>query len=270
MPEQTWQIHVGDGPLVATAIHAGSGLHEETHPHIALEEHERLREEDPFTDLWTEVAPTRVIGMRSRFEVDLNRPREKAVYRTPEDAWGLKVWKESIPEHAASRSLSQYDAFYQTLETLYTEISARHGSFVVYDLHTYNHRRSGPDGPHADDHGNPQVNIGTGTMRNRDKFGGLIDRFISDLASFDFPGGKLDVRENVKFLGGQHARWTHERFPESACVLAIEFKKFFMDEWTGQPDMTLVQAIGDALRATIPGVMGELSTLTGPGRPIAD
>ncbi len=37
---------------------------------------------------------------------------------------------------------------------------------------------------------NPQVNIGTGTMRNRQKFAGVIDRFINDLASFDFPGGK--------------------------------------------------------------------------------
>ena len=224
-----------------------------------MEELERLREEDPFTDLWTEVAPTRVIGTRSRFEVDLNRPREKAVYRTAEDAWGLKVWKESIPDEVADRSLSQYDAFYETLETLYTEISEKYGAFVVYDLHTYNHRREGTDGPHADTEGNPQVNIGTGTMRNREKFAGVIDRFINDLTSFDFPGGKLDVRENVKFFGGQHARSTHERYPQTACVLAIEFKKFFMDEWTGEPDMTLVEAIGDALKSTVPGVLEELA-----------
>ncbi len=265
MSDQIWRLHIGDGPLVATAIHAGGDLHEETFSHIALEELERLREEDPFTDLWTEVAPTRVIGTRSRFEVDLNRPREKAVYRTPEDAWGLNVWKQSISDEFANRSLSQYDAFYETLETLYTEVSQRHGAFVVYDLHTYNHRREGPDGPHADHEGNPQVNIGTGTMRERAKFAGVIDRFINDLTSFDFPSGRLDVRENVKFLGGQHARWTHERFPETACVIAIEFKKFFMDEWTGQPDMSLVEAIGDALKATVPGVLEELTKLPQSG-----
>ncbi len=69
MSDQIWRLHVGDGPLVATAIHAGGDLHEETFPHIALEELERLREQDPFTDLWTEVAPTRVLerdrGLRS-------------------------------------------------------------------------------------------------------------------------------------------------------------------------------------------------------------
>lgn len=264
MSEPTWTIHVGDGPLVATAIHAGNGLHEETLPHVALQRHERMREEDPFTDLWTEVAPTRVIGTRSRFEVDFNRPRDKAVYRTPQDAWGLNVWKESVPPALADRSLGQYDAFYQQLETLYAEISQRHGVFVVYDLHTYNHRRGGPAGPAADQADNPQVNVGTGTMRQRTRFAGIIDRFIRELAAFDFPGGNLDVRENVKFRGGHHARWAHERFPDQACVLAIEFKKFFMDEWTGQADMTLVAAIGDALQATVPGILDELSKLSRP------
>ena len=254
MSDQIWRIQVGDGPLVATAIHAGSALHAETAAHIALEEHQRLREEDPFTDIWTEVAPTRVVGTHSRFEVDLNRPREKAVYRTEEDAWGLKVWKDAISDEVADRSLSRYDAFYEALGSLYAEISAKYGAFVVYDLHTYNHRRAGPDGPHADPDLNPQVNIGTGTLPNRQKFAGVIDRFINDLAAFDFPGGKLDVRENVKFFGGQHARSTHLRYPQRACVLAIEFKKFFMDEWTGELDPEEPEAIPQALGATLIGL----------------
>ena len=39
-------------------------------------------QEDPFTGIWTTVAPTRLIGLHSRFEVDFNRPRDKAVYLT--------------------------------------------------------------------------------------------------------------------------------------------------------------------------------------------
>ena len=39
----------------------------------------------------------RIIVNRSRFEVDINRPRDKAVYITPEDAWGLHIWK-NIPD----------------------------------------------------------------------------------------------------------------------------------------------------------------------------
>jgi hypothetical protein len=262
MSEQTWKLHAGEGPLVATAIHAGGEMRDETATRVALDKLQRLREEDPFTDLWTTVAPTRVIGTRSRFEVDLNRPREKAVYRVPEDAWGLHVWKDSLPDDVAERSLAQYDGFYQALEQLYGNIAQQHGKFVVYDLHTYNHRRSGPDGPEADPAGNPQVNIGTGTLSDRSKFAGIIDRFIKDLSEFDFPGGKLDVRENVKFFGGQHPRWAHQHFRDNACVLAVEFKKFFMDEWSGEPDMSLVKAIGEAMAATVPGVLEELAKLS--------
>ena len=71
------------------------------------------------------------------------------------------------------------------------------------------------------------------------------------------------MRENVKFFGGNHPRWAHGQFPDSACVLAIEFKKFFMDEWTGKPDATMVEAIGQALASTVPGVLEELACVKG-------
>lgn len=258
MADVIWKIEKGHGPLAATAIHDGHAMREELVPYLALDDAGRLREEDPFTGLWATMAPTYVVGLRSRFETDLNRPRDKAVYRVPEDAWGLHVWKEALPDHVAARSLAEYDAFYSALEELYGEMARQYGAFVVYDLHSYNHRRAGPEGPTADAEGNPQVNIGTGTMQHRDRFAGVIERFKADLAGYDFPGGRLDVRENVKFFGGNHPRWAHERFPRAACVVAIEFKKFFMDEWTGEPDMPLVEAIGQALAATAPGVLAEL------------
>jgi hypothetical protein len=47
---------------------------------------------------------------------------------------------------------------------------------VVFDLHTYNHRREGPDTPPAEEVGNPEVNLGTGTMDRR-KWAPIIDRF---------------------------------------------------------------------------------------------
>lgn len=155
MTDQIWRLQIGHGPLVATAIHDGHELRDELAEYMSLDELGRLREEDPFTGEWSKVAPTRVIGLRSRFETDLNRPRDKAVYRKPEDAWGLKVWKDSLPDDVASRSLAEYDAFYTALGELYGELASQHGRFVVFDLHTYNHRREGPDGPLADPTGNP-------------------------------------------------------------------------------------------------------------------
>jgi len=194
---------------------------------------------------------------RSRFEVDLNRPRDKAVYLGPADAWGLNVWRDEPSAELMAQSLKQYDAFYSTMRAVFESIERKCGQFVVFDLHTYNHRRGGPNGPPAGVEENPQVNIGTGTMERR-RWSGVIDRFITDLRAYDFPGGSLDVRENVKFRGGQFGRWVHETFPRSGCAIAIEFKKFFMDEWTGEAEPALVRSIADALRSAVPGVLAEL------------
>ncbi len=259
MADQIWRLDAGSGPLIATAIHDGHAVREEVAAHLALSDSERLREEDPYTGEWAQVAPTRVIGTRSRFEVDLNRPRDKAVYRTPEDAWGLKVWNDDPPDEMFKRSLAQYDAFYGAMHELLEETANSHGCFVVYDIHTYNHRRGGPDGAPADPQGNPQVNIGTGTM-DRSRWASVVDTFIEKLGAFDFPGGSLDVRENVKFFGGNWPRWIHENFPTTGVAIAIEFKKFFMDEWTGEPDRNQVAAISAALSSTIPAVLDALNS----------
>jgi hypothetical protein len=258
MGDVIWSLDRGAGPIVATAIHDGHHVRDDVARHLVLEEASRLREEDPYTGGWTTIAPTRVIGTRSRFEVDLNRPRETAIYRTPEEAWGLEVWNGVLPEEVAEQSLEAYDAFYGELGELYRDLAESHGRFLVLDLHSYNHRRNGPEGPPEDPVDNPQVNIGTGTMLDRSRWASLIDRFRDDLSGFDFPGGKLDVRENVRFRGGACAAWAHRTFPDAACVLSVEVKKFFMDEWTGELDDTLYDGIRQALESTLPGVLEEL------------
>jgi len=256
----TWQMVEGNSPLVATAIHDGHDLRDDVASLMRLDERERLHEEDPFTGIWTAVAETRLVALRSRFEMDLNRPREKAVYLDSEDCWGLHVWKERPSPEIVERSLAQYDAFYAELRRLFAGLEKRFSRFVVFDIHSYNHRRDGAGGASENPDENPEVNVGTGTM-NRENWSPIVERFIDDLRSFDFLGRKLDVRENVKFKGGNLARWTHENFSETGCVLALEFKKFWMDEWTGEPDKTQVEAIRQALVSTVPGVLDELKKL---------
>lgn len=251
---RVWELESGDGPLVAVAVHHGHDVRDEVAALMAIDEQARLREEDPFTGEWTSAASVRCVVLRSRFEVDMNRPREGAVYRVPADAWGLEVWKREPPDDVLARSLDQYDAFYDAMGRLLADIERRHGGFVVFDLHSYNHRREGAMGPDADAAGNPQVNVGTGSL-DRTRWGAVVDGFMSSLRSYGFPGGGLDVRENVKFEGGHLVRWVHETFPSTGCALAIEFKKFFMDEWTGAPDRDLVAAIGAGLLSTVPGVL---------------
>ena len=254
------EIVSGHGPVVAVALHNGHAVRREVSDMLALDEEMRLREEDPFTGQWADVGQARIVATRSRFEVDLNRPRGKAVYLTPDDAWGLNVWKRPLPAGFVARSLQQYDAFYKSAFGLLTDLKPHFGHFVVLDLHSYNHQRAGPGQAPADQALNPEVNVGTGTV-NRKLWGALVDRFLDDLRNFDYLGRHLDVRENVKFSGGHFSRWTHENFPESGCSLSIEFKKFFMDEWTGSPDTEQLTAIAEALGSTVPGILEELRVL---------
>ena len=71
----------------------------------------------------------------------------------------------------------------------------------------------------------------------RDEWAFLLGPLMEAMAGFDFNGRRLDVRENVAFQGkGEQTRFVHERYPGKGCAIALEFKKFFMDEWSGQPD----------------------------------
>ncbi len=257
MSQPIFEIERGEGPIVATAVHDGHQVREELVKRFALSDAERLREEDPFTGSWTLAAPTRVIGLNSRFEVDLNRGPELAVYQRPEDAWGLQVWRTPLPEDVVGRSLDRYRTFYTAMQELLEDVASRHRRFVVLDLHSYNHRRGGPTAGYDDPEANPQVNLGTESIDRR-VWSGVLDRFASDLRNHDFPGGPLDVRENVKFTGGYFPRWINQTFAGRGCAIAVEFKKFFMDEWTGKPLPDMVAAITAALTATVPGILEEL------------
>ena len=146
MVDPMFQLTKGEGPLVAAAIHDGHSVRPELAPLLAISDADRLREEDPFTSAWTAAAQNRIVVNRSRFEVDLNRPRNTAVYIKRSDAWGLKVWKKRPPDEVIARSLDGYDDFYRTVGAFLAGLAERYGRFVVLDLHSYNHRRLGPDG----------------------------------------------------------------------------------------------------------------------------
>ena len=254
-----WFVERGFGPLLAVALHDGHAVRDEVRAFLALDELARLREEDPFTAVWTSVAPSRVVVSQSRFEFDLNRPREKAVYRTPEDAWGLQIWDGDLPAPMVARSLAIYDSFYQEIEILLKRMVSRYGKVVILDFHSYNYRRNGPEGD-IDEQRYPEINVGTGTM-NRILWNPVVDRFIADLGSFDFCGRHLDVRENIVFRGGNLARWVHTHFSDTVCVIAIEVRKFFMDEWTGKPDQSSIDGLLRAFKSSVWGIYEELGSM---------
>lgn len=249
------------GPLVAVALHAGHDLRAEVADAMALDDATRRREEDPGTERLTDVASLRAIAHRSRFEVDLNRARDGAVYAGPDEAWGLEPWRRPLPHDVVARSLEIHDAFYAAMSDRLDDVAAS-TPFVVLDVHSYNHRRAGPDRTPAPAAGNPAVNVGTGSL-DRARWGHVVDRFMSELGGQEVDGHRLDVRENVRFRGGYFARWVNDRYRGRGCALALEFKKVFMDEWTGEIDDGHVRQLRHALAAVVPAVLREVEA----GRP---
>ena len=248
------------GQLVATAIHHGHDLRPEVAEAMVLDEATRLREEDPHTAAIGRLMPARVVVNRSRFEVDLNRPLEDAVYRTPEDCWGLEVWRENpLAEDVVERSRAVYQDVYAQLAT-HLDGVARRGPFVVYDVHSYNHRRGGADAEPEPVDDNPEVNLGTGTG-DRTIFQGVVDAFTGAMQAQRTDGGPIDVRENVKFEGRALAWWIHERYAGRGVCLALEFKKTFMNEWTGEVDDTRLGRLQEALAATHGPVLAALAEI---------
>lgn len=135
---------------------------------------------------------------------------------------------------------------------------------MLYDVHSYNHRRDGADHdplPQAD---NPDVNVGTGSL-DRDGWAPVVDAFIEAMSRQRFDGEPLDVRENVRFKGANVAAWTHARYPGVGCVLALEFKKIFMDEWNGEPERGQIDQLAAALAATVAPVTDALERLRASG-----
>nr|WP_314259841.1 N-formylglutamate amidohydrolase [uncultured Devosia sp.] len=253
-----WSVHRAASPLIGTAIHNGHHVRADIKPLMALDDSSRLREEDPFTEYTIRDVPNRVVFHRSRFEIDLNRAKDGAIYLTPEQAWDLDVWARHPSDEQISASLHIHDSYYSMLAHMLSEIEAEFGSFVLLDMHSYNHRRSGPHGEATNPEDAPIVNIGTSSM-DRAHWAPVLDPFIDSLRSFQFRGQSMDVRENIAFQGrGEQTRFVHENFPQSGCAIAVEFKKIFMDEWTGEPDREALESLRNMVQQSLPVLLTSL------------
>lgn len=235
------RILPGNGPVMAVALHTGHDVRPDVSDHLLLREDDRLREEDPFTARMVPAGMPHMEVLRSRFEVDLNRERSRAVYQGPSDAWGLDLYRAALPADIEEDSRRIHDVFYRGAFEFLSHAARRHDRFVVLDLHSYNHRRGGPSGSPAPAEENPEVNLGTGWL-DEELWRPQVAAFSETMRSAGF-----DCRENVKFRGGYFARWVAQTFPGSGAALAIEFKKTYMDEWSGRVDRESVARIRRAL-----------------------
>lgn len=252
-----WNIAVADGPVVATAIHDGHHIRPALRSLLALSDAARFREEDPLTGVLTDVGDVRIQVPTSRFELDHNRPRKGAVYARPEDCWGLDVWRRPLPEAEIARSLAGWDRFRSMFAELLDRLLERWEAVLLVDIHSYNHRRDGPDGEAAPQDGNPDIELGLTTADPR-RWGEVATRFTSALQATPIAGRVPDVRANVRFpTGGDFPEWVYSRWGARVCTISPEYKKIFMDEHRGQVDIAALYALRDGLQAAVDAVRGD-------------
>jgi hypothetical protein len=246
-----WCFHVHPGPVITTAIHAGHSISREMLPWLEIGERDRLREEDPMTDYFLGVGDSMLRANQSRFECDFNRPREKAVSTDPEDQWGLKIWNSALPDEQIEKSMRLHDEFYAMIRNHCDAMIARFGRILLLDIHSYNHRRDGASAAAAPLAENPDIDLGATTM-NHDVYGDLLARFAEELRSVPVCGQPPRVGVNIRWKdGGNFPEWLHSIYGDDACVITLEYKKSFMDEWTGQANILALQHLREGLARAV-------------------
>jgi len=236
-------------PLLALCIHNGHDLPAALETTIGISEADRLREEDPYTEVFAFRFANRLCVHTSRFAVDLNRSPSKAVYLKPEDCWGLPVRKQPLAPELLASLQDDHRQWYELLSYTAIRFLEKHEHLLVLDLHSFNHRRQGPGQPPDPQAQNPDIILGTNNMP--DCHLPWVEAVRQTLDGAMLLGKPLDCRINVKFTGGYCSRWLHQCFAGRLTCLAVEFKKTFMDEWTGEVHEHKQQSLAELFAAAV-------------------
>ena len=212
-------------------MHSGHRVSPEILEVMAVGEQDRFREEDPYMDRFITDFPVQLIARDSRFEYDLNWEAEKAIYNAYDRKWGLQVWERELSPEECRPSLEKYREFHSLLDMVTAFLLKQRKPALIFDMHSFCYRREGRQEWHADD--KPDINVGTRAIK-RDHFARLLDTLLEELSAAEIDGHQLRAAENELFPGGYVTRKYARLYPDQVLVLALEFKKIFMDEWTGE------------------------------------
>lgn len=236
-------------PMIGTAVHASARMRDELAPHLHAPESQRYREEDPETHRFCGLLSHTVMPRQSRFEVDLNRSPFEAVYETPDMSWGIRAYKEALPEAVLERSLGKWYEYHTAVDAAVEDAIRRFGRAVVFDFHSYNYQRDGPTDWRTD--GKPVLNLGTKHLALDDEGRRLVDWFLDELRSTTLDGEEVSVAENGVFYGGYLNRRLARRYGPRCVTLSLEYKKVYMDEIEGVVHDAILGELVDQMDATI-------------------
>ncbi|RNC86212.1 MAG: hypothetical protein ED556_07900 [Winogradskyella sp.] len=223
------------------AVHDGHQFRKELWDNCLHTEYDRWYEEDPETKAMVISHPIVIAGCDSRFEYDLNRIPDEAVFET---AWGKQLWKSPLPEDQKSKSLQKHTNFYKVVHALIKKLESKFGVCVVYDMHSYNWQRW--------DREVPTWNLGTANIDN-ERFGNSVESWRSVLGSLSLPGHiKQTAKINDTFQGnGYFLKFITNNF-NNTLVLATEIAKVYCDEYNQIIYPEVVDAVEKQLRDKLP------------------
>ena len=227
-------------PYVCGAVHDGHQFRKELWDNCLHTEYDRWFEEDPCTKEFVKTHPIVIAGCDSRFEYDLNRDPENAIY---EDAWGKQLWKSPLPKTQHEKSLAKHEAFYKVVHALLAKLESKFGAIIVYDMHSYNWRRW--------DREVPVINLGTVNINN-ERFGAFAESWRASLADLVLPHNiEATSKINDTFQGnGYFLKYITQHF-KNTLVLATEFKKIYCDEYQQILFPEVVHAIEQQLQSKV-------------------
>mgnify|MGYP000194537045 FL=1 len=185
--------------------------------------------------------PIVIAGCDSRFEYDLNRPPEEAVFET---AWGKQLWKNPLPEVQKQTSLAKHNAFYKVVHALIETIETKYGIAIVYDMHSYNWQRW--------DREVPTWNLGTSNVDNN-RFGEDIEAWRQSLSEMSLTNNiKSTALINDTFFGnGYFLKFITNSF-KNTLVLATEIAKVYCDEYQQVNFPEVVNSVETQLKERLP------------------
>mgnify|MGYP005990012063 FL=1 len=227
-------------PYVCGAVHDGHQFRDELLEYCLHSEYERWYEEDPETKTMINSHPIVLAGLDSRFEYDLNRAPETAVYQ---DAWGKQLWKEELPLKLRQKSIQKHNAFYEVVDALIAKIESKFGCCIVYDMHSYNWKRWNREVP--------TWNLGTGNIDNN-RFRIEIESWRALLEKMQLPKGIVSSSKiNDTFQGNGYFLKHISRKFNNTLVLATEIAKVYCDELTQEIYPEVVLAVENYLKIAL-------------------
>lgn len=228
-------------PYACAAIHDGHQFRKELWENCIHTEYERWYEEDPETKNMVQTHPIVIAGCDSRFEYDLNRDPENAVFET---AWGKQLWHQPLSEEMKVKSLNKHANFYKVVHALIETLESKFGFCTVYDMHSYNWKRW--------DREVPTWNLGTSNLDNA-RFGSVIEDWRQSLSKIELPNGiKPSSKINDTFQGnGYFLKYITKNF-KNTLVLATEIAKVYCDEYEQVIFPEVVKTVEEALKTRIP------------------